>query len=110
MSVTVCDVGSGVGEGITVGLVVPVGVVLGVTVEPVVGTAVGEELSCGDAVGFAVGVGVTLGSVESCGMEKYARVPAETATIIMQSIARIEFFIFIASLLHLHSETLLQNQ
>jgi hypothetical protein len=97
MSVTVCDVGSGVDDGVTVGSVVPVGVVLGVTVEPVVG----EELSCGDVVGFAVGVGVTLGCVESRGSEKYATVPAETTTIIIQSTARIEFFMFIASLLRL---------
>jgi hypothetical protein len=88
-----------VGLAVTVGLAVVDGFVVGVVV--------GEELSCGEVVGFdvglfvglAVGVEVTVGALESLGREKYATVPTETTTIIMQSMARIEFFIFIASLL-----------
>jgi hypothetical protein len=78
-----------------VGLAVIVG--LAVAEGFVVGIVVGEELVVGDVVGFdvglAVGVGVTLGVVDSCGKEKYATVPTETTTIIIQSAARIEFFI-----------------
>jgi hypothetical protein len=88
MSVTTCDVGSGVavGDEVVVGFVV--------------GVVVGEELVFGDVVGFdvglvaglAVGVEVALGAVDSCGMEKYATVPTEATMIIMQSIAITEVF------------------
>jgi hypothetical protein len=74
-----------------VGLAVAVGFVEGVVVgeELVVGDVVGLDVEL--VVGLAVGVEVTLGCV-SCGMEKYATVPIEATTIIIQITARIEFF------------------